>query len=179
MASSQLVFVGMLVVATALDPAVATHRDEGGVSNFGVHAATVVPYALGFAGAAVLLWLAAAALAPSSRGLAVGLRWLAAALVAVLGSTFAYQHGPALHGLHVAVATAASVYETAFGIWLAACVARDALGLAACAVQVAAAAVALGALLSLEHRLFAAQLVGAAAFAVLVVHATARATREG
>jgi hypothetical protein len=174
--ASQVVFLSLLLVATAIDPSVATHRDEGGISNFGVHLATGVPFTVGFLGAAALLWAGAGALreAAGTRGLRVGLHWLAVALVAVLATTYGYRHGPVPHGLHVVVATAATAYETGLGVWLAAVVVRDAIGIAACAVQLAGAALALGALLGLEHLLYVAQLVSSAAFAVLLVHATAR-----
>jgi hypothetical protein len=179
-ASSQAAYLGGLALCLALDPGVVTHGDEGGISNFGVHAATVAPYTAAFLAAAALL-AAAAAVAPPhprARRLALALRALALSLVCVLASTYAYRHAPWLRDLHVAVAIAASVVEIAVAAWLVA-VCRDAVSALSAGAFLACAALEAVTLAGALHVLFAAQAGAAVAFAVLLVHGARAATRRG
>lgn len=167
---SQLVYLGLLAVCVVIDPAPVTHRDEGGISNFGIHAPTVLAYTGAFAGAAVLLAMAAGA-APATALAARFATWcrvLALALGCVLVSTYGYKHGATLHALHIAVSVAATVVEVALGVWVVA-VARDGVAAAALVVLLAAAALGAVTLAGGAHVLFVAQAVGAVAFAVVLV----------
>ena len=180
--ASQATFLGMLGLCVAISPAMVSHRDEGGISNFGVHAATVVPYSAAFLGSAVLL-VAAGTRTPTrdatERRFRAALRTLAVLLVAVLVSTYGYKRSATLHGVHIAVAVLATVVEMLLGVWLVVALERDGVSVVACAAQLAGFALAACALLTSLHLLFVAQLVTSAAFAVLLVRgAAAVAARE-
>jgi hypothetical protein len=152
--------------------------NEGGISNFGVHAVTVVPYTVAFLGAAGLLAAAArgvGARTPTLRRLAGALRVLAAALVVVLASTYGYKATAWLHDAHVAVAVAATVAEAAIATWLVAAVSRGPADRGALAVQLGAVLLAGCSLAGWVHVLLAAQLTDAVAFAVVVVRGAAAA----
>ena len=178
---SQLVYLGLLAVCLAIDPGVATHRDEGGLSNFGIHVATVVPYTGAFAGAAILLLAGARAapVGPAANGFARWCRVLAVALLCVLASTYAYKRDVALHDLHIAVSVAASALEVALGAWLVGTTARDATTTGALVLLAAAALLGVITLAGGAHLLFVAQAVGAVAFAVVLVRGAAAVARAG
>jgi hypothetical protein len=163
-------------VCIAIRPRYLVSANEGGISNFGIHAVTVVPFTAAFVAAAALLFAAARTSAPRSgldRRFGTALRALSAVLVVVLVSTYDYKAAVWLHDLHVDVAIAATLYESALAVGVVAAVTRDSADLAALGVQLAGLALAACSLAGWLHVLLVAQLVGSAGFAVLVIRATA------
>src|SRR5437762_574500 len=57
--ASQISLYGFLTICTLLMPQFLFERDQGGISNFGIHSLTVVPYSLGFGLCAIFILLAA------------------------------------------------------------------------------------------------------------------------
>ena len=118
---SQVALSGGLAVCVALEPGVVLAANEGGVSNYGVRGATVVPYTLAFASCALFLWLAARAVPPAlpARGrLAAGMEATAAAFAVVLASTYPYKLDRALDDLHLALAVLLFLIQLVFVTWL-------------------------------------------------------------
>ncbi|HEV2427336.1 MAG TPA: hypothetical protein VGS61_03840 [Acidimicrobiales bacterium] len=166
-AGAQASLVAALGLCVALDPRAVTGAHEGGVSNYGVHAATVAWYSLGFAlDAALLAWAARGSRGPARSALALE-AWLVGA---TLLSTYPYQHGEPWHGLHVAVGTALVVVQLALSAWLA----RGRALVAAAVVEVAGAIIAGVAILGPGHLLFVGQALATLGFAVVLVGGLAR-----
>ncbi len=169
---SQVTFLGGLAVCIALQPRYLTSSDEGGISNFGVRATTVVPFTLAFLVSSALLWDAARRLdsttTPARRARA-GLTAVALGSVAVLGSTYPYRHGAVLRDVHVVIAVVAVLAEIALGTWVSLRVRPSVATRASLAVLLAATVLAVLTLPGVVHVLFVAQLVQAVAFAALLV----------
>ena len=169
-AAGQVCLVVFLGVCVALHPGLVVKRDEGGVSNYGVHVVTFVPYSLAFALDAVLIARGARLVADAR--LRRYLELVAALLGATLVTTYAYTRSLALKDLHFVVGAALVLAECAAAPWLARawaraapaaiCVALTGAGLAACALATSGA----------WHVLFAGQVLVAAGFTPLVVAAT-------
>lgn len=105
----------------ALEPGVVLAANEGGVSNYGVRSATVVPYTLAFASCSLFLWLAARAVPPAlpARGrLAAGMEATAVAFAVVLATTYPYKLNRALDDLHLALVVLAFLVQFVFVAWL-------------------------------------------------------------
>lgn len=174
---SQLAFFGGIFVCVVIQPHYLFSSNEGGISNYGVHLATAVPYTIAVGGAAVLVGLAARATPVATGGprrVTQGLWTFAALLVCVLATTYPYQHSRALKDLHIAVGALAVLFEVAAATWavttlLDARVDRVALG-----VEFVGGVLAACTLLGLVHLLFVSQLVTSAAFGVLLVRVAAR-----
>ncbi|HUD69376.1 MAG TPA: hypothetical protein VMQ40_03970 [Acidimicrobiales bacterium] len=180
-AASQVAYVAGLVVCLAIRPRYLVSANEGGISNFGVHAVTVVPYSVGFLVSAGLLVAAARATAPQGARearFAAILQVLAWILVVVLVSTYDYQAAAWLRDLHLAIAIAATVIQGLIALWIVARVCRVAVDLVALAALCAALALAGCALAGWLHVLLAAQLAGTVAFGVLLVRAAAGLARD-
>ncbi len=174
---SQLSFFAFLGVCIGLMPRYLLSSDQGGISNYGIHAATVVPYTLALLVSGVLLLVAArtAPAAPrSARVLRAGMCAVGVLSVLVLASTYAYKVNTALHTAHVAVASVAVVVEIVLGAWIAATIRRRPRVTAlACCALVAGGALAALTLASVLHLLFVSQLLTSASFAVLLIAAAA------
>jgi hypothetical protein len=176
-AMSQAAFFGLLLVCIGLHPGYLFARNEGGISNFGVHALTVAPFSGAFLACAVLLVAASRATprtTPEARRFAGGLGSFAGILVVVLVTTYPYQHGVALRDLHFATGAAAICFEAGASAWLVVSLRRGRLDLAAGALELVGVALAACTVAGVLHVLFVSQLVTSAAFGVLLVRACAR-----
>jgi hypothetical protein len=158
-------------VCVALHPGFVLKRNEGGFSNYGVHLVTALPYSAAFLGAAGGAVAGARILSAASareRALRRVLDFYAALCLAVLASTFWYQHGRGPDDLHVGVGVAAMVFQLLATGWLTVAFrgARWALGAQLIGFT-------LGALtfFSLAHLLFASQVLSGVTFGVALVHA--------
>jgi hypothetical protein len=175
-ALSQVTYLGGLALCVAIRPAYLASADEGGISNFGVHAVTVVPFTAAFLGATALLAAAARAMVPSSaleRRFAAALWALAAILVVVLASTYGYQRAAWLHALHIDVAIVGTVLQALIACWLVARLRHGVADVVALVALAAALALAGCSLEGVVHVLLATQLAGALAFGVLLIRAAA------
>jgi hypothetical protein len=174
--ASQAALCGSIGVCVLIDPTTVLGADEGGVSNFGVHAATVVPYSLGFV-------LGAALLAASGRilGRATGVRAVAGRgfevvaglLAAVLVSTYPYRLDVAWRDVHLAAAAGLFVAEAVLLVWLVSTVSSRRWHLVPAAVWLTGFVVAAATSLGVGHLLFAGQAVATGGFAVTAAAVTA------
>lgn len=116
---SQLVLFGSLAVCVALLPGFLFSRDMGGVSNYGVQQATVVPYTAGTLLAVWLMWRAASLLRalPRARTVVAVTRAACVCLLVNLLTTYPYKSGPTWATLHTWTAIALALVEF-LGGWL-------------------------------------------------------------
>jgi hypothetical protein len=170
--AGQLTLAIFLGVCVALEPGTVLKWNEAGLSNYGVHPVTVIPYSLAFAGCGAFTFVAAQRV----RGVStVGLRLRA--LLSVYGvlnvlallSTYGYTSHASIKQVHMVVGIVVMVFEPLSAVWLYRHLERDwhnrawlgaqMLGLVLGAVDFAA----------LLHILFLAQLFTGVSFGVLLV----------
>ena len=117
----QLFLLVFLALCIALHPGLVFKRDESGMSNYGIHFETAIPYSLGLL-CASLYSLRAAALIRSSNPLGIHfrlvLRLFALVMVLVLLSTYGYKLNTVLDDLHVVANALTAVFETAATVWM-------------------------------------------------------------
>jgi hypothetical protein len=113
---SQVFLVGFLVLAVALHPGFVLKGDEGGVSNYGIHLRTAVPYTIAFGlGAFFSLEAARTRAYPTvARG---GLVVYAGLLLLTLLSTYVYKLDYGLKLVHVGVGVALISFELLASAW--------------------------------------------------------------
>jgi hypothetical protein len=174
-AAGQVAFVVLLGVCVARRPGLVAARNEGGVSNYGIHRMTVVPYSLAFASAAATLALAARRLASGAVGLRRVLTVQAALLLATAVTTYGYHHGVALKDVHFVVGAALLVFEGASGWWLWRASSRGVGATGSLVVLGAGLVACVLASVALWHVLFAGQVLVTAGDAPLLVAAARRA----
>jgi hypothetical protein len=159
-----------------------------GISTFGTHSVTLVPYYLAFACAGWSIHRACQALKQTA-----GLKWLRRALylmaIAMVGvAAIPYSLSAAMKALHDASAVIVFVVELAIGLWLTLKVMRGTWQTGLFVLQGASAIAAALSLIFLQivyhplpivkHDMFFAQLAFQAAFAVLLTRAVAHIGRE-
>ena len=116
---AQLSLFAGLIICTLLIPHFLFESNEGGISNYGTYAKTIIPYTLGF-GICGLLTVRAALRIPSERKY---LRWsliiLGGLYLLVLLSTYPYKLNSLFDGIHQLVGVALVSYSLILGAWLA------------------------------------------------------------
>ncbi len=120
-AVGQVGFVAFLAVCVALHPGFVLKADEGGISNYGIHLKTVVPYTLAFASCAGFSWAAARqcpAGDPGLRGLHRLLVVYSGLLLVTLASTYGYSLDVVWKDVHVVIGAALVVFEMAASVWM-------------------------------------------------------------
>ncbi len=169
--ASQVAFFGGIAVDLGIEPHYLASRDEGGVSNFGVHASTAAPFTVAFAGSALALVAASRAVPPGprDRGVRVALVVVAVALVAAMVTTYPYQHGDALHTLHLAVGAAAMLAEALVAGWLVARLHHDGPDVAGLALVLAGGVLGVLASVGVLRVLLVGQLLESAGLGLLLV----------
>jgi hypothetical protein len=108
-------------LCVALHPGLVLKRNEGGMSNYGIHIKTAVPYALAFVGAGWYSFQAARLLSKVSgkgRIIRLILQLFSVMVLAIMLSTFVYKIDLTLDDLHVLVNIIAGIFETAAAVWL-------------------------------------------------------------
>lgn len=109
--AGQFGFAVMLATCVGILPGIALKRSEVGISNYGVHAPTVVPYTLAFLATAAGSFGARHALGPTddARVLRATLTAYGVAVSAVLASTYPYTLDRVLRDVHVLIGAMAYV----------------------------------------------------------------------
>jgi hypothetical protein len=170
----QLSFAIFITVCVALHPHAVLKANEGGISDYGVRAKTVVPYTLALGLPSVLTYVAARHLhvvnqATQRLRAVLVTYWILLALT--LLSTYPYTLDRTLTDVHVAVGIAITVFETVASLWM--CVTLRGYR-AVLAAQLAGLVLAGLAITGTVHVLFLSEVISAAAFAVLLVRTTQR-----
>ncbi len=162
-AGGQSVFVGGLLLCVALDPHLVLKASEVGVSNFGVHATTVVPYSAAFVGSVIGLARASLHVRRPYAG-----AFVACALCygAALVTTYPYHLDAGLTELHDATGIVTMVASFGLG---ALALARERRLAPVVALHLAGLAVGAMTLVGAWHLLFLAQVSTSVAFSVEAV----------
>ena len=172
----QVAFLAFIALCVALHPGFVLKRDEGGMSNYGIHLKTVIPYSLAF-GVAGLASLRAASLLPgdaSLGGLRRLLRLFGALVLMVLVSTYPYSIDAAWRDLHVVVGALLVLFAACAGIWLCTRVRPDRLQWVALVGELVGVWLAASTIVGVITVLFLAQMLVAVGFAIVLVRATRR-----
>lgn len=120
-ALGQIGFAVFLAVCVALHPGFVLKSDEGGMSNYGVHLKTAVPYTLSLGLPAFFSFRAAGALKrehdalPQFQGL---LRVYGLLALLTLLSTYSYSLNTGLRDIHIVIGSALTVFLMAASTWI-------------------------------------------------------------
>jgi hypothetical protein len=178
----QVSLFGFLFVCLMLIPHFLLESNEGGVSNYGLYAKTIVPYTLAF-GLCGLLTLLAMRFIPHEishyKALKMALASLGVLLIAVLLSTYPYKVNDTLNAVHVYVGTALAFLELGLGTWFTLVLARDAKNIAFLALQVIGFVLGILTHFGVIHILFVTELLTSLAFGVILVRTVDRLTLGG
>ena len=176
-AFSQLCLLSFVALCIALHPGLVLKWNEGGLSNYGIHVKTAVPYTLGFALCSFFTFATARTL-PARSHLAKQMRLLlnvygALVLFSML-STYGYTLNTPLKLLHVVSGIAIILFGTGASLWMFARLRSSRSDSVWLAIQVAGFVLALIDFFNVLHVLFLAQLLTGVGFGFLVVHAVRR-----
>lgn len=159
-------------VCVALHPGFVLKVNEGGLSNYGIHLKTVLPFTAGFVAVAASSFLAGGAVAratPVERGLRVVLLVYGALMTLTLLTTYVYSLNTTCKDVHVAVGVIQAVFEVAATWWMSRITPRLT---PVFVIQVGGFAVAALTFFGAWHLLFSSQVISGAAFAVALVRTT-------
>ncbi len=121
-AKGQLSLWVLLALCIGLHPGLVLKRNESGLSNYGVHLKTVVPYSLALGLGAVYSLRAARQVRARDRN-ALSTRKILYSYAFLLGlslvSTYVYKLDNVFNDLHVGANIATACFETVTGIWMA------------------------------------------------------------
>lgn len=178
---SQIALFGGLGACFGLIPKFLTEHNEGGVSNYGVHARTIVPYSLAFGLSAGFVLAAARLIKPATKAWRQ-LRYIfyiyAGLLLLVLITTYPYKLNDGFKNLHVLSAILIFVFEMAASVWLALVIQRDAVTGWLLAGQLFGFGLGGLTFFGAIHRLFIAQIVTSLTFGLLLLQAARRQTAQ-
>jgi len=148
-------------------------HNEGGVSNYGVHVLTVVPYTLAFGLGGVFMLLAVQAIPqhikPSRREVRIVLSTLGYLLLLVLLTTYPYKINRFYDNLHIFTSIVLFVTELIVGTWLVARLVSDRVNATLLAIQIFGSLLSLLTLAGVLHVLFISQFIVGLAFGALLV----------
>jgi hypothetical protein len=169
---SQICFAIFIGVCVAVHPGLVLKWNEGGMSNYGVHIKTAVPYtlALGLAGllshrAAVLM----ARVGEPPHPLVHVLRTYSWLITLVLLSTYAYTLNSVLKDVHIVIGIAITLFEFAASLWMYRYLGGFARDLTLIVVQLVGFTLATLTFVGVLHVLFSSQILTGASFALLLV----------
>lgn len=172
LAYAQLALLLGLAICLILLPHFLFESNEGGISNFGTYAKTIVPFTLGFGACGLLTIWATFSLprnAKSYKDVRSALLILGVLYLFVLGSTYAYKVNHILDMVHVYASIALVIWNMVFGTWLSLFVVRDSINITLICIQFVAFTLAVLTYVGTVHTLFIAEVLLSAAFGVLLV----------
>lgn len=177
---SQVSFLIFIGICAAILPHFLFERNEGGMSNFGVHAATVVFYTMAFTLPASSLLYASHALPQTNtyRALRNILLTTAYSLVAVLVTTYPYQRSDLYGNLHIAANIWLFCFEMLAGGYIALIFYRKLVSILLLALQLLAFVLLVLTFIGTIHLLFVAQLLTFISFSSLLVVGTSTLSAE-
>jgi hypothetical protein len=176
----QILFALFIGVCIALHPGIVLKSNEGGVSNYGIHIKTALPYTLAL-GLLALYSRRAAVLYSKSDALARRLRRVLTAycviVIVMLFSTYVYSLNHILRDIHISFGTVLITFEAFTAVWMFGRLrsAWDGLFLA---TQLAGALLALVTIVGILHVLFLAEELANTGFACLLIHTARRAALD-
>lgn len=179
--SGQVMLFAAIFVCTALMPRFFFSADQGGMSNYGLHGRTIVPFLIGFGGCALLTCAAAAVLPRSTahyRAVAVSL-WLIGCFGLLLAvTTFTYKLSPLLNTLHIRGAQILAAVEGIVGSWYALWLVRDRINYVGYAILLAGLVLGVLTVFGILHVLFTAEFLASLGFGIIAVHTADMLTKQ-
>jgi hypothetical protein len=147
-------------------------RNEGGVSNYGIHRVTIVPYTLAFLLCGIFI-LQAVRFIPRTPRSYILLRYalcaLACLLLIGLTTTYTYKINTSFKNLHVVSVILIFCFEMAMAIWISLVLDRNWANILLLAIQALGFTIALLTYIGTMHLLFVSQIITSLAFGVLLV----------
>jgi hypothetical protein len=178
--SQLILFIG-LGICIVLIPGYLFKKNEAGVSNYGVHFKTVIPYSLAFLMCAIYVFRGAL-LIPLKAVVLVQLRrvlfMFSIILIVALLTTYTYKINNVCKDIHIGMAIATFCFEIIVAFWLCYRVHKDKLNLGLLAVQLLAFTVAALTLFGVLRLLFATQLLTSLMFGIILIRSSAAALKE-
>ena len=168
----EITFLFFTAVSVALHPGFVLKRNEGGMSDYGSHIKTVVPYTLALL--CLALYSHRAALLyrggdERAKGLRTLLRAYSAVVFFVLLSTYVYTLNSVLKDLHFAVGTALIVVVGVGSLWMyRQWPASKGVGLLL-SIQLVADVLSLLTVVGMLHVLFLSEILANVAFAAILI----------
>jgi hypothetical protein len=170
--SAQVSLFGFLFICFLLLPHFLLEANEGGVSNYGIHLKTIVPYTLGFGICGTLTLRAARVLPqilPRRHVLQRSLYVLGTLYVFALLSTYPYKLNATFDAIHQDIGVILALFMLALGAWLVLALARSTVNILFFTAQCAGFMLAALTYFGLIHVLFIAELLMSSAFGMLLV----------
>jgi hypothetical protein len=168
-----LIFFACIGICTAIMPHFLFERNEGGMSNYGVHASTVIFYTIAFMAIILYLLRARSFLSKTKdyRSLKVVLAVTAASLFVLLLSTYPYKVNNFLDGVHVDAGIWCESFELFAGVWIAVFFRRTRRNLSILSLQFTTFGLSVLTYLSVIDILFVTQLLTVLSFGLLLLSA--------
>ncbi len=173
----QIFFVVFIGVCVALHPGIVLKWNEGGVSNYGIHLKTALPYTLALALLAIYSRRAAVLYSksdPVTRGLRRVLTAYSVIVIVMLFSTYAYSLNHVLRDIHIGFGTMLITFESFAAIWMLLHSRRRVLDSIYLATQIVGALLALVTIVGVLHFLFLAEMLANTGFACILTHTAQR-----
>jgi hypothetical protein len=176
----ELAFLFFTGVSVALHPGFVLKWDEGGMSNYGLHIKTVIPYTLGLSMLALYSWRAARLYAGAdgrSSRMSFVLTAYSAVVLSVMLSSYFYSRNIELRDLHFSCCTLLVVLVGVTSLWMYRLWRPSMQSRLLFSVQLLGDLLALLTLIGAAHVLFLAELLSNVGFFALVVRTGLRIAR--
>jgi len=172
----QVSLFGFTLLCVLLIPHFLLERNEGGVSNYGLYAKTVVPYTLAFGLCGLLTLWSARFIAKENKAFKTALASLGILLIAALLSTYPYKINDTFNTIHVDIGIALAFLELGLGAWFALFLARDIKNIVLFAIQLIGFILGILTHFGAIHILFVTELLTSLAFGIILVRTASRPT---
>lgn len=169
----QVSFLLFIVLCVAIHPGFVLKRNEGGMSNYGVHALTALPYTLALVSLAWFSWSAASQYHqsdPTTRRLRRILNLYGVIVVVILLSTYVYTRNHTLRDVHFSLGAVLIIFEVSSSLWMFGLFRRFVWDGIFLLVQLAGSVLCLATIGGELHVLFLAEMVTYIGFAGLIIH---------
>lgn len=169
----QICFGVFIVVCVALHPGFVLKWNEGGISDYGAHLETALPYTLALLGLAEFSRRAASFYRrndPNTRRLRRVLYAYSAIVLAMLVSTYVYTLNRDLRDLHFGLGTVLILFEAASSLWMFQLFRRFVWDGAFLSMNIVGSALCVATIVGELHVLFLAEMLTGAGFAGLLIH---------
>jgi Na+-transporting NADH:ubiquinone oxidoreductase subunit NqrD len=170
---AQVCFVLFIAICVAIHPGFVLKRNEGGMSNYGIHLETAVPYTFALLGLAGFSRRAAVLLNhddPRVQRLRRILYAYSVIVFVMLLSTYVYTRNLTLRDFHFGFGTVLICFEVASSLWMFRLCRRFIWDDVFLFMQLAGSILCLVTIVGALHVLFFAEMLTAAGFAGLIIH---------
>jgi hypothetical protein len=167
--AGQLAFAAMVGVCVVINPGLVLKRGQAGLSNYGLHLQTAVPYTIAFVAASLGAFTAARRLSAPRGPLARSLVWYGGLNLVVLVTSYGYSLDVGLRDVHILFGSLLLILMSATATWIS--VRGGWTDRAVAVVTVGGLVLAAVTLAGFAHDLFVAQAACAVGFGELSIRA--------